>query len=142
MPRKSADEQYLLERIKEIESGDNTELDLSGLNITRLPVQVYKLPNLKRIKITRYSSEKTINKNLLNDISKIITLEELVIWRGSLVALPSELLLMSSLKHLELNDLGIEHIPPEITKLGNLQHLQLYNNSLSEFPPEIGELKE
>ena len=51
MPEEKTDEQILLEQIKEIESGSRTKLDLSGLNITHLPVQVYKLPNLKSIRI-------------------------------------------------------------------------------------------
>ena len=60
MPEEKTNEQILLEQIKEIESGSRTELDLSGLDITRLPAQVYKLPNLKSISIQRIQHAKKL----------------------------------------------------------------------------------
>ena len=53
MSEEKTHEQFLLEQIKKIESGSRTELDLSGLDITRLPAQVYNLSNLKQYKDKR-----------------------------------------------------------------------------------------
>ena len=65
---------------------------------------------------------------------------ELDLVRRGLTALPPDIVQLTDLEHLWLDDNQLTALPPEIGQLTNLQQLWLGGNQLTALPPEIGQL--
>ncbi len=130
-------------------------LDLSGNPVKVLPLEVYKLVNLKTLIINRCNIQR------LNDISSFerlvilriqynqlesdtlhilpLSLQHLTLSHNNLVQLPSTLYTLENLMTLDLCHNKIESVYG-IERLVNLKEIILDNNNLSELPESISKL--
>lgn len=88
------------------------DLDLSSLNLTTVPPEIWQL----------------------NAITK------LYLYCNQLTTIPTEIGQLRSLTELILSDNRLTTIPPEIGQLRSLTELSLAGNQLNSIPPEIGQL--
>lgn len=112
-------------------------LDLSGLEIDRLPKEIVQLTQLQML---------NLNENNLTqlppEVSALVHLQELMLYENSLNELPTEI---AQLKQLQILDIGfndLTKLPAEIGQLNTLKELYLGENNLSELPTEIAQLKQ
>lgn len=83
-------------------------------------------------------------KRILQDITKLRTLEEINLNGGNLacVRLPREIENLQNLRVLSITNCGLYQLPESIGNLRNLQHLELRNeHHLKSLPESIGNLK-
>ncbi len=110
-------------------------LDLSGRGLKKLPMNIGRLINLKKL---------VLNKNPLTElpveIGKLTNLTSLSIYDSQLKALPSEIGKLANLTYLAVYGSQIKTVPAEIGNLVNLRILALDNNQIKSLPPEIGKL--
>jgi internalin A len=112
-----------------------TTLDLSGMQLSKLPVEICQLSNLTHLYLR--------NNQLIElpgEIDQLSKLTVLSLRSNKLSKLPIEICQLSSLTQLYLRDNTLSELPAEIGQLTNLTILGLSNNRLSELPAEIGQL--
>ena len=106
-----------------------TELDLMGNNITRLPREIAQLKNLKKL-LLKHNPIAYIDDSL----TALTQLEVFKLDGGKLMEFPAVLLKMQSLVNISLEDNQISFLPPEITLLKNLRLLDLRGNPVLNLP--------
>lgn len=133
-----------------------TELvDLSFMDLTEIPEQIFQLSKLKRLEITdnNISDIPECFFNLSNleyldfsrnkihqipsSISKLSNLKVLKISGNLLESIPLDLFSNIELTQLNFSDNQINSIPSEIIKLSNIEYLNFSNNELEEIQSSI-----
>lgn len=107
-------------------------LNLSGNQLTQLPVQFTRLPRLQCL----YLGANVIN-TLPPQVENMAKLEILYLGGNRLSSLPVELGHVTSLVSLVLSDNQLTSLPRSLTNLHRLQSLSLHNNQLATLPPDI-----
>jgi Leucine-rich repeat (LRR) protein len=125
-----------LERILEAERTGATYLDLSGLQLTKLPPEIGNLTLITRLHL----SDNQLT-TLPSEIGNLINLQLLYITENQLTNLPPEIGKLYNMEILVLNHNVLESLPPEIGNLNNLCHLGLASNNLWHLPTEMGNLE-
>lgn len=134
-------------------------IDFSGKQISSLPKDISKYPNLEKIvlknngfsAIPSYMFEISqlvscnIAHNLLTDITHAkfenwVQLEQLNISFNAISAIPSNISFLGGLKKLDCRNNWIKQLPNEFCKLKSLQILHLSHNLLEELPGEFSNL--
>jgi internalin A len=108
---------------------------LSGNGLTTLPPEIVDLANLKTLRLDR--NQLTV---LPPEITQLAKLQDLNLIGNRLTALTPEIARLNDLQKLRLDDNGLTELPPEIALLNNLRILWLIGNGLTELPPEIVQL--
>ncbi|MBV6467875.1 MAG: hypothetical protein PGMFKBFP_03248 [Anaerolineales bacterium] len=111
-------------------------LDLSALELTKLPDELWELTHLKTLYLYGNKLEKLSPK-----IGQLQNLAGLYLYDNRLAALPSEIGRLQNLTNLSLFANQLIVLPPEIGRLQNLAQLNLFKNQLTTLPPEIGRLQ-
>ena len=111
-------------------------LELSGLQLTSLPLELFELTNLSKL----YLSNNQLT-SLPPEISELKNLTDLYLDYNRLTSLPPEISELKNLTDLYLDYNRLTSLPPEISELKNLSKLYLDYNRLTSLPPEISELK-
>lgn len=120
----------------EPESKAAKELDLSGLNLSRLPETIGLLKGLKVLNLTGNQLE-----YLPNCLSKLVNLEELNCNSNGFDDLPEVITELPNLKRLEITDNAVAYVPDTISRLRNLEYLDLSDNMFKQIPESIGQLR-
>ena len=100
-----------------------------------IPIELWKLTNLKKIKIT--------NAGLTEipvEIGQLQQLTDLCLTNNSISAIPEELFTLKNITYLNLGYNKIKTIPTSVNKLQSLNYLGVYYNPLKSFPQEINTL--
>lgn len=140
------------------------DLDLSGLNLSRLP-DIFNHSTFS-LGLRSLDLSKNRLRVLPREIGQLRVLEQLFVSKNQLETLPAEIGQLSSLTLLTLNRNQLQTLPPaigqltrleylsvcrnprmttvprEIGWLGSLQHLYLDYNQLRELPRTIGQLRQ
>jgi Leucine-rich repeat (LRR) protein len=151
--------QFLQQKIQEVKEKRLKELDLSGLELTEIPADVFDLKWLKVLiishnQLTRISGSITrlqnltslhLNGNKLKQLSEAITrlqnLTSLYIRRNQITEIPETITRLQNLTSLDLTGNQIIQIPETITRLQNLTSLDLSSNQITQIPEEITRLQ-
>ena len=119
-----------------IKKGEIVGLDLSHLNLKKLPSCIQKLNHLEMLSLV---------SNQLDEvpawIGKLVTLKKLNMVNNEIKSLPESVGKLTSLETLDLAQNELEKLPESIGDLLSLKKLYLYNNQLKELPESIGNLK-
>ncbi|WP_133884327.1 COR domain-containing protein [Glycomyces sp. NRRL B-16210] len=110
----------------------STTLDLSGLDLQRLPPELATLTNLSRL----YLSDNRLT-TLPDSIGNLTQLTRLYVEGNQLTTLPESIGNLTQLTRLYLNGNRLTSFPDNITKLTNLD---LSSNRLTTLPDSIGNL--
>lgn len=108
-----------------------SELKINDTKISKIPIEILKLTNLKSLSInsiTYFEEDNTPNIDL-SGISKLVNLENLTISTKT-DTFPNEILQLKNLKTLWLQTFSKINVPIEICDLENLYELQI-NSSLT-----------
>lgn len=129
------------------------ELDLSGQELTELPVEIGKLQQLKSLilgkKVEGYESvgncylQKVSGNNLKTlplELLRLPNLRKLDITGNPLESIPDVVTQILHLEELILIRVELTEIPNAIAKLTNLTQLVLYNNQITQIPEAIENL--
>lgn len=156
MARKAYNLEMAMEKPEEVE-----ELYISGLNLKRVPKEVLKFRNLKKLDLSSNKiaklprelnnfiqlTELQLSGNLINDssfsqfdISKLVNLRSLSFGGNALTKIPAGVFNLTKLDILNMMNNQLREIPPEILMLDKLRWLYLRNNSINALPEEFGEL--
>jgi len=123
------------EKVEYDDQGHIVTLNLAGLKIMQLPLEIGQLTSLRRL---------NLNNNQLSqlpeEIWQLIGLQVLSLNNNQLSQLPVEIGQLTNLQYLSLDNNQLSQLPVEIGQLTNLQRLSLHGNQLSQLPLEIGRL--
>jgi internalin A len=126
-------EKIAIERIEKIcSSNPSTILDLTNLNLTKLPIEITKAKHLKVL----YLSDNYL-EYLPDFIGSLEMLRELDLRNNEIRQLPNEISKLTQLTNLDLRRNQLETVPFGITELASLKVLDLRNNRIQELPLEI-----
>ena len=125
-----------LARIAEAEASGTTGLDLSWLDLTELPPEIWNLSNLQALSLGNNQLS-----NLPSGIGNLSYLQSLSLDGNQLSSLPLEIGNLSSLQWLYLDDNQLSSLPPEIGNLSQLCALDVQNNQLRQLPVELADLQ-
>jgi internalin A len=124
-----------LERIEGARKNRATELDLSGLSLTKLPDALSNLEHLQTL---------SLNINQLMEIpewiGQLTQLQMLSLHSNQLREVPEEIGQLAQLKTLWLHNNHLREVPEEIGQLAQLQELDLSGNQLTKLPSSLSEL--
>lgn len=111
------------------------ELYLSENDISSIPIEISKCPNLSILDLS-----KNRITSLPSQIGELKTLKELILNNNKLFFSPltPDLGKLNQLIKLDLSFNQLDTIPSELGNLINLEHLNISNNQLKTIPPEIG----
>jgi internalin A len=131
-----------LKRIEENFLAKEISLDLKGLKLTELPLEIGKLKHLIVLNISYDFNTNKPNQleSLPKEIGQLTNLQILSFDGNQLTELPKEITQLTNLRELHLGGNQLSELPKEIGQLTNLQTLSLSRNQLSELPKEIGQL--
>lgn len=139
--------------------GDHEIVDLSGLELRKIPSEIGALKNTKELflsdnKLTALPEELFLLSNLLLlnlennalddlplSISSLQHLDDLNLRHNQFLEFPIHITQLENLTWLHLGNNQITSLPEEIGQLRNLKSLSLSNNGLSSLPKAISELK-
>lgn len=145
-------------RIAECKRTQSKVLDLEGLGLSRLPLEIASLGWLEQLNLSQnqlrevpeFISELTELRKLdlwfnpvqmlPSSLARLTKLSRLVIEGGAVAAASPVIASLSNLRALVLSDLGLTRVPDWIINLKKLEMLYLFGNRLSEIPEWIGEL--
>jgi Leucine-rich repeat (LRR) protein len=148
-----------LQRIQLAKETNAKRLDLSDLELEKLPVELFELSSLtylylwdnqlvdipkeisQLISLTVLSLSFTHLINIPKEICQLSALTQLYLHHNQLVAIPKEIGQLSSLTRLDLSYNQLVNIPKEIGQLSLLIELDLYNNQLTSLPIELIQLR-
>jgi internalin A len=152
-------EKEALKRIKLAEEFKLTTLDLSNLELTRLPLQISQLYHLKILNLGNnhisqipqgsisnltYLRSLILNDNNIReippDISQLVFLKSLILKNNFLRKIPPILCQLYDLQNLNLDNNDIDEVPSEIKNLVALESLHLDNNMIAKIPSELSDL--
>ncbi|MBT3314224.1 MAG: TIR domain-containing protein [Anaerolineae bacterium] len=127
--------QEAIKRIKEARAKNARRLNLSGLQLKKIPPEIRQLTSLISL---------SLSSNLLSvlpsEISQLSSLTSLNLSSNKFRVLPTEIGQLVNLQKLWVHDNQLNMLPPEIGKLTNLKWLDVNNNKLRALPPEIRQL--
>jgi internalin A len=129
------DRQAVLQRIEQAASEQASVLNLSGLGLTEVPLEIGQLVNLKELDLS--GNQISI---IPDEIGQLVNLEHLDLRHNQIVAIPEAIGQLVSLRILYLTGNQISVVPKVIGRLVNLQRLALRNNQISVIPEVIGQL--
>ena len=112
-----------------------TSLFADSSEMTRLPIEITRLPNLTRLELQR-----NLLTSVPSEIGSLRKLTSLNLSKTMLTSLPPEIGNLGNLTYLNLNENLLTSLPSKIGNLGNLGELCLEENQLTSLPPEIGNL--
>lgn len=112
-------------------------LNLSGLGISVLPLEIGKLSQLERLIL----SENKLSE-LPAELGRLKSLRACDLRHNQFTIFPAEVFQLHDLEVLLLSYNQIENVPGEIGGLSNLRQLGLRNNGIKSLPPEMGMLNE
>ncbi|KAI9129568.1 leucine-rich repeat domain-containing protein [Acaryochloris sp. CCMEE 5410] len=101
-------------RIQVAQETQASELDLSGLSLTQVPIAIMQLTKLQSLNLSG----------------------------NKMSSLPPEILWLTKLQSLNLSSNQLSSLPPGIGQLTKLQTLDLRGNKLSSLPVEIEKLRQ
>jgi internalin A len=116
-------------------SPDATSLDLSGRELTSVPLEATLLTNLSSLDLS--NNQLT---SLPAEIARLTNLTSLNLSNNQLTSLPAEIARLTNLTSLNLSNNQLTSLPAEITWLMNLTRLNLSANQLKSLPAEITQL--
>jgi small GTP-binding protein len=126
----------VLQKIEEAKASGATELNLSSKGISLLPLEIYRLRNLKKLNLSH---------NHLSFLSPNITLltnlVELNLSNNQFIQVPKEIYQITGLKKLNLSRNNLTLLHPEIVQLTNLQVINLGSNQFSSFPKKLFQMR-
>jgi internalin A len=142
MPTPNVD---LLSLINQAHDENWEELDLSGMGLTELPIEIGMLTGLKRLVLGKYDREKReYVGNSFTEIPEVVfelkQLEELLIAKSQITEIPDSIGQLTHLTQLDIWDNQITELPESIGQLTNLTQLGLISNQIMELPESIGQL--
>ena len=122
---------YAADLIQEAIDGQDTHLDLSGLELEHVPDLIGQA-----ISLTHLSLRDNQLKTLPVQIGQLQNLLQLSLVNNQLTALPDELAQCANLTNLNLKSNRLVHLPEGVLNLSRLENLQLAGNPLP-LPPEV-----
>lgn len=125
----------LLAIIERARRAEMTDLDLSEMGITELPVEIGQLVNLHRLHVN--CNQLTA---LPESIGQLVNLHVLHLGENQLSELPESIGKLANLQQLWLGDCQLTALPESIGQLANLRDVRLYGNRLTALPESIGHL--
>jgi internalin A len=128
-------EEIALERIEKAASTRETELDLTGLELETLPIQIGRLTWLEKLDLEGVGLE-----ILPKEIGLLKNLKELNLYLNHLTILPREIGELTSLEYLGLDMNGLKELPLEFSNLISLRQLDFDDNNFGYFPFAITKL--
>jgi internalin A len=111
------------------------KLNLSGMNLSELPSEIWKLTNLTLLDL----SYNQINF-LPESIGQLTNLTSIHIRDNQLNAIPESIGQLTELTSIHLSSNQLNSLPESIGQLTNLTTLYLSNNQLNSLPESIGQL--
>lgn len=133
--------QEAIRKINIAKSNKWTRLDLSGIGLTELPMELFELTQLESLILGRYRTDyKNRIKTLPKEIGLLVNLTILDLTDNLFSELPSELSNLTKLNRLVLSNNKFTALPKVVTTLTNLKELFIGNNSLSVLTTEIKKL--
>ncbi|TFF87807.1 MAG: DUF4062 domain-containing protein, partial [Promethearchaeota archaeon] len=109
-----------------------TSLDLSNNNLTKVPISLTELKDLKSLYLQNNKLQ-----SLPRSISKMKNLVELNIDNNQLEEIPDSLNSLENLQNLFLENNILKVLPEKLKNLSNLKYLDLTQNNLSNLPNDI-----
>jgi internalin A len=153
----------VLTRINDAAREGSEVLDLSGLGLPNVPVEIGKLTHLKELVLSNnYLTDLPKELSNLTQLTRLVfsnnqfTQIPQVIWelstltrlnfnKNRLTELPSQIAFLKRLQRLSLGGYELSnqltHLPDEILHLHDLSHLDLGGNRLVRFPQVVCEIK-
>lgn len=123
------------EKIEEAQRSGAKELDLSDMQLTKLPESLGQLAQMKMLDLSFNRLQE-----LPDMLSQLTQLSSLNISCNRLTALPKWLFFLKKLKQLTAYENQIAFIPDSISNLVNLEWLHLSENQIKELPESFGHL--
>ena len=114
-----------LKRIKEAKEKNSTSLDLSNLELEKIPEDVFPLANLTRLEL--HNNKISI---IPNSLAQLTNLTSLSLANNQISTIPDSLAQLTNLTELNLKDNQINSIPDNFAQLANLTELYLTDNQL------------
>lgn len=121
-----------LRRIVECKASGGRKLDLSGLKLTTLPSEIWKLTALRELNLNGNQL-----RTLPPKIGQLSALTALRLISNRLRTLPPEIGQLSALEMLDFSDNQLSALPPELNALGQLKMLLLHDNPALNIPAAI-----
>lgn len=131
----SIEYQEALSLIEDAIKKEATELDLSAIGLSKLPLKIAKLWNLEALYLVGNKLS-----TLPAEIGQLTQLKELCLGDNLLTALPPEIGQLKELKELYLENNLLTNLPPEIGQLTQLKEISIRGNQLTALPLEISKL--
>lgn len=133
------DEHYAeaLRRIEKARESGATELDLSKLDLTELPSELWDLSQLTELDLSNNQLS-----SIPAEVGQLSQLKELNLRSNQLSSIPVEVGQLNQLTSLDLSRNHFSDIPMQITQLGQLTWLSFEYNDLSKLPIGIFQLKQ
>ncbi|KAF5420469.1 MAG: hypothetical protein C5S44_08435 [Candidatus Methanocomedens sp.] len=125
----------IIKLVEEAARTGQTELDLSGNQLSELPAEIGQLANITTLKLSANQLSE-----LPAEITQLANLTTLDLSRNQLSELPAEITQLVNLTTLDLSSNQLSELPTEIGQLSNLTTLNLRGNKLSDLPAEITQL--
>jgi internalin A len=121
------------------------ELDLSGMNLSKLPPEIGNLKQLKRLILGKWDEKKLERAGnqlatLPEELWQLQKLEELNLSYNKINTLPELIGQLINLNVLDLSTNKISTLPESISQLINLTTLELWSNKISILPESISQL--
>lgn len=116
-------------------NGESKFLDLGGLGLTEVPVEVGKLRSLQTLSLAN-----NLLTQLPPEIGDLESLQFLYLHNNNLTKLPPAIGRLTSLRQLTVSTNNLTVLPPEIGNLNALTALHLRSNNLNSLPIEISRL--
>ncbi len=118
------------------DSQDNLiRLDLSRLQLRKLPTQVRLFSHLQRLDLRGNQL-----RELPTELGQLTNLQELYLNNNLLYELPPQLEQLAHLQELRVNNNQLHELSPQLGQLTRLQDLHVNNNQLHELPSQLGQL--
>jgi internalin A len=128
--------QEAIRRIEETKRTNVDYLNLSDLELNRLPESISQLQNLSTL---------DLNNNQLNNlpesISQLQNLSTLNLYNNRFSYLPESISQLENLSTLALHNNQLNSLPQSISQLKNLSQFYLHNNELGNLPECISQLQ-
>ena len=125
-----------LKRIAECGRRRGTALDLSRLQLTRVPARITQLAKLATLDLSN-----NLLVTLSPEIGELAQLTRLDLSHNPLAGVPAVITRLGELTVLDLSHATLKELPPEIGGLAQLTRLDLSHNLLAALPPELGQLE-
>jgi internalin A len=131
-------------RIDEAAEGKLTQLDLSGLDLEELPLEIGKCTQLETLVLGKWDEKWQRVGNKLTEfpdaVFQLTNLKILNLSFNKITSIPEALRQLSNLTQLNLRINQITSIPEALGQLSNLTHLHLNNNQITSIPEVFKQL--